>query len=323
MSAAETIVADIGGTNARFARLDAAGRICDVQVLATGDFSGLVAAVGRYVEIVGGPPPRRIVAALAGPITGDIVALTNGGWQFSRTAVRREMALERLAVLNDFHALALSLPHLGTPDMVQIGGPHAAAPGETLPKAVIGPGTGLGMCGLIHAGGAWIPIPGEGGYTSLAPGTDRETAVWQFVRQRHGRVSAERLLSGPGLTEIRQALAAIDGGGLSQDTPETIVRQALGGQDPVAWETLSIFCALLGDRSGDLALTFGALGGVYLAGGILKGLGEFLRNSDFRDRFEGKGRGNAVVSHVPTYLITAEHPALIGCASLLGADNLN
>ena len=312
-----TIVADIGGTNARFARLDADNRPTEVCKLPTPDFADLCAAVAAYIGEAGGPEPRNLVVAIAGPIAGDTVALTNGTWQFSRTELQARMGLDALHVLNDFEALALSLPHLSSRDLIQIGGPRIEAHGGNPPKAVIGPGTGLGMCGLVDAGERWIPVPTEGGHTSLAPATERELEVWRFARKRHGRVSAERLLSGHGLIELHHALASLAGHNDLERKPEEIVELALEGNDPVAVESLSMFCAWLGDRAGDLALMFNAYGGIYLAGGLLGSIPSFLRDSDFRDRFDTKGRGNAVASDVPTYLITEKYPALIGCASML------
>jgi len=316
-TAVGSVVADIGGTNARFAYLDSAGHPGEARVLPTADFAGLRTALEAYMEMVTGAPIRRLVIAIAGPIAGDTVALTNGTWQFSRQELQRQLGLQRLEILNDFEALALSLPHLAADDLMPLGGSNLAKPRNDSPKAVTGPGTGLGMCGLIKTRSGWHPVPTEGGHTSLAPVTDRELAAWQFLRQRHGRVSAERVLSGPGLTELHQALESISGHSNLEKSPEEIVQLALTERDPLAREALSMFCAWLGDKAGDLALMFNAYGGIYLAGGILPTIAEFLRDSDFRDRFDTKGRGNAVVSLVPTYLISTKTPALVGCASLL------
>ncbi len=188
--------------------------------------------------------------------------------------------------------------------------------------AVLGPGTGMGMAGLIPVDQGWRPIASEGGYTGLSPLTDREMAAWRILRERYDRVSVERVLSGPGIVELHSALAAVDGRDPGVVTPEDIVKLALKDESQLAVETVAMFCAWLGDVAGDVALMYLARGGVYLAGGMLIDILESLRRSQFRDRFENKGRGASIVAHIPAFVVTAPSPVLLGCAHHLNSSLL-
>jgi glucokinase len=183
--------------------------------------------------------------------------------------------------------------------------------------AVLCPGTGLGIAGLVPVEQGWRPIATEGGHTSLSPVTEKEMAVWQYLRERHGRVSVERVLSGPGIVELYTALASLEGRPLEAASPEDIVRLALDGENPLAVETIEMFCAWLGDVAGDVALMYVARGGVWLAGDILLTIFEILKRSQFRRRFEHKGRGTGIVTATPTFLVSCESPVLRGCTYLL------
>ena len=312
----QTVVADIGGTHARFARLRPGGGFGPVAKLSTRAFTGLAAALEAFVENEGGPWPARLSIAVAGPVLGDDVALTNAPWRFSIRDLEARLKLAELKVANDYEALALALPHLAGTDRLRIG-PCRCHGRDGAPLAVLGPGTGLGMAGLVPVGAGWHPVTSECGYISLAPHTDRELSAFRILRDQYGRVSAERVLSGPGLVDLHLALAAHDNRRPAEETPEAIIRAAKADGRGAAAETVRMFCDLLGGLAGDVALLLLARGGVYLAGGILPRIVAMLQRSRFRERFESKGRGTPVVVDTPTFLITHEFPTLIGCAAHL------
>lgn len=311
-----TVVADIGGTHARFAWLTPAGAVGPVTILATGAFAGVAAALDAFRDQTGGPRPARLCLAVAAPVIGDAIALTNAHWRFSIRDLKDELNLEALKVANDYEALAMALPRLGGADRRCIGTPVGEGPAGA-PLAVLGPGTGLGMAGLIPMGDGWATVISECGYISLSPLEDRELDVFRILREKYGRVSAERVLSGPGLVDLHAALAVLENRPSDETTPAAIIQAA--GENPhgPAAETLQMFCNLLGDLTGDIALLLMARGGVYLAGGILPHITDILDSSGFRERFEHKGRGGHVVAGIPTYLITHESATLLGCAELM------
>ncbi len=248
-------------------------------------------------------------------MTGDRIEFTNSDFAFSRAATERELGLERLVVLNDFEALALSLPTLRAEQVRPIGAPAPAQAGGAM--AVIGPGTGLGVAGLVARRGAWVAVPGEGGHASLAAADDYEAALLAQVRREHRHVSAERLLSGIGLPVLHGAVAALEGRIAPTLAAEQIVERALAGHDALAARTVDLFCALLGGFAGNVALTLGARGGVYIGGGIVPRLGERFFGSRFRERFEAKGRFEGYLRAIPTLLITDSTAALAGAAVAL------
>jgi glucokinase len=305
---APRLIADIGGTNARFGLL-ADGQRHDELVLACADYPDIVTAVEHYLSTVGAARPAEAAMAIAGPITGDIVRMTNHVWQFSASQTRERLGLRRLIILNDFTALAMSLRHLPAESLEQIGGGRAVADN---PIAVIGPGTGLGVSGLIPTGPHWIPLQGEGGHVTLAVMNEREVAVLKQLHQRFSHVSAERVLSGPGLVNLYEALCGVEGMVPQTLTPPEVTRRAQEASCRICLEAVNIFCALLGTMAGNLVLTLGALGGVYVGGGIVPSLGRSFTSSPFRNRFEDKGRYADYLARVPTFVIRAELPALIG-----------
>jgi glucokinase len=311
-SGLSAVVADIGATNIRFARLTARGHPGPIVKFATSKFPDLTAALAHFLSLEGGPRPVRFALAVAGPVYGDEVKLTNVQWQFSIRRLTKDLNLEQLAVVNDLEALALLLPHLSSEDTVPIGD-EIGNQSIKAPKAVLCPGTGTGIAGLMPVDQGWKPIATEGAHTSLSPLTEKEMAVWQFLRERYGRVSVERVLSGPGLVELYTALASLEGQEAGAVRPEDIVN----GESPLAAKTLEMFCAWLGDVAGDVALMYVARGGIYLAGDILLSIFEILKRSQFRRRFENKGRGTGIVTDTPTFLISCESPVLQGCAYLL------
>jgi glucokinase len=312
-----SVVADIGGTNARFSRVGPDGKLGPCIKLSTNQFSNPKSALKAFLKAEGGPMPKRLCLAIAGPIQGDQIKTTNASWSFSILRLQKELDLDQLEVINDFEALALSLPFLDLRD-TQFIGKKANYPSTISPMAVLGPGTGLGMAGLLPVSNGWKPIPSEGGFASLAPLTQKEFAVCQIFQQRFGRVSAERVLSGPGLYELHKTLAALKDVDIEADTPEGIVGLAIGDGRSLSFETVDIFCNWLGDVAGNVALMYGAKKGVYLVGNIVLALSEILLSGGFRNRFEHKGRGSAFVAKIPTFIITAKNPALVGCIHRLG-----
>lgn len=309
------LVADIGGTNARFA-LAARGdnQLAQIRSVRTQDHPTFVEAVRTYLQSAGAEKIHDAAIAVATPVSGDQIKMTNCPWEFSIEAARKDLGLTRLRVLNDFEALALSLPLIAKTDLEKIGG---GAPQEQAPIGLLGAGTGLGVAGLLRADHRWIAIPGEGGHVSMCAANEREDAIIAFTRRQYAHVSAERLLSGMGLVNIYNAVASLSGVEPHQLEPAFITGEALRGGDKFCVEALEIFCAMLGSVAGNLALTLGARGGVYIGGGIVPKLGDYFARSPFRARFESKGRFSTYLAPIPTYVIHAESPALLGAASTL------
>ena len=310
------LVGDVGGTNARFAWLAAPGDApARVATYPCADFASLTAAVEHYLAAQALPRPAWAAIGIATPVTGDQVRMTNHPWAFSIAQVQRELGLARLVVLNDFAALALSLPSLGAAQLRRVGGGSAVA---DAPLALLGPGTGLGVSGLLRAPGGAVAIAGEGGHVTLAAADEREAAVVDWLRRRYGHASAERALSGPGLENLHAALASLKG----EARPALAAAQITAGAaaDAHCAEVVDLFFSLLGTVAGNLALTLGARGGVYIGGGIVQRLGERIEHSPFRQRFEAKGRFRDYLAAVPSFVVTAqESPALIGAARALEA----
>lgn len=309
------LLADIGGTNVRFALLPAgATEPQQERALVCADFEGLEAAARHYLAAVGSPAVREAAMDVATAVTSDLIKLTNSPWAFSIEHTRRQLGLERLLVLNDFTALALSIPTLKPEELRQVG---RGAPVVGKSVALIGPGTGLGVSGLIPAGGRWIPLEGEGGHTAFSPMDDREDAVLRVLRARFGHVSTERIVSGPGLVNAYEALCQLDHVPVRAVQPQQVAEDGLARRDPQAVQALAIFCAALATAAANLAITLGARGGVYIGGGIVPKLGDYFSRSAFRARFEEKGRFSQYLSEVPTYVIEAETPALRGLAAAI------
>jgi glucokinase len=317
---APRLLADVGGTNARFAWQACAGAPLEDQItLPTSGYDTLEAAMRDYLGRIDRARPVECAVAIANPVIGDQVSMTNHHWSFSISALRASMAFERLEVLNDFTALALALPGLQPQELRQVGGTRVLAGAA---KALLGPGTGLGVSGLVPDGhGGWIPLQGEGGHVSLAPATPRELVVVEALTRRYGHASAERAVSGMGLVDVHLALCEADGELLAEPwSAARISEAALSGQDARCAEALSMMCAFLGSVAGNLALTLGAKGGVFIGGGIVPRLGEWFERSPFRERFEAKGRFRAYLEEIPVWVITAaQSPALAGAAKALDA----
>jgi glucokinase len=310
------LVADIGSTNARFALANVSpGRppvLTRVASLACAGYPSLAAAIRAYLETVPvEEKPTHATLAVAGPITGDAVKLTNLPWEFSIAEMRKELGLAGLQVINDFTAISYSLPSLPASALAAIGPSHTASAAKSF--GVIGPGTGLGVGALLHIHGKYVPVPSEGGHATFAPVTDTEMAIARILHARFGHVSNERLLSGRGLVWIYEALATVAGKPAEDIAPHVVTERALAGTDDLCRETLNLFCAVLGSVAGDLALLLYA-DAIYIAGGIVPRFIDFLRASTFRQRFEDKGRFAARMAIVPTLVIMEPYPGLIGAA---------
>lgn len=306
------LIADIGGTNARFALLDEdGGGIGPLHRVKLDEVAGVAEAIAAFLAAQAlGRTPRGAVLAVAGPVSGNRVKLTNRGWVVDGAEVARASGIGAVRLVNDFAAVSWSLSRLTAADLFPLGG-GAAEPGE--PMAVLGPGTGLGV-------GAFLPpdraLVTEGGHASLAANDPREAAVIGWLRARHGHVSAERVLSGMGLSNLHAALSAIDGVGGPRRDAASVTAAGLSGECPVCREALCMFCALLGAVAGDLGLLYGARGGVFIAGGIAPRFPQFIADSNFRARFEGKGRLGEWLRPVPAYVITRLDAAMLGLAAL-------
>lgn len=320
------LVADVGGTNARFAWVASqGGSVSHVVVLSVQDHAGPAAAARAYLASLKAQlgaafqAPRSLALAVATAVAGDRVELTNGHWSFSRAQLQAELGLSTLLVLNDFEALALSLPRLQANQLRPWPGVSPVQPvaaGSAM--AVIGPGTGLGVAGVLRLRQAWVALAGEGGHATLAAADAFESDVLAFVRRDFAHVSAERLLSGIGLPVLYGAVAAVRGQAAEAGLGAAqIVERGLAGDCELCSQALDAFCALLGGFAGNVALTLGARAGVYIGGGIVPRLGERFFQSRFRERFEAKGRFQSYLQPIPTALITDTLAALSGAALAL------
>ena len=314
------LVADIGGTHARFALLDASGVPTQIHNLKTADFSDLASAIQSYLKTT---HIESAVVSIAAPLAGDRVRMTNAAWDFSIDQTRADLGLQSLRLINDFEALALAVPTLTVSELHAVG--HSLPLDATRTKAIIGPGTGLGMAGVMpvsaHGQISWHAIPCEGGHASMAPGNEREAALLEAAWElglRH--VCWEDFLSGTGLPLLYQCVCHSHGYAFEAMTPAQITNDALKSRDERCLATLLIFCELLGSAAGDLVLMMGARGGVYIKGGVLDRVLEmdphFLTASHFRQRFEAKGAYSGYMQSIPTWFIKTEHLALRGCATL-------
>ncbi|MET0980919.1 MAG: glucokinase [Telluria sp.] len=310
------LLADIGGTNARFALERGPGCVDAIATLACAGYPRFQDAVRAY--LAGQPDAaghvRHAVIAIANPVEGDQVKMTNHCWAFSLDAARAELGLDTLLAVNDFAALAMAVPQMAAADLVQVGGGAPALDGVI---GLVGAGTGLGVAGLLPVQGRWTVLQSEGGHVAFSPADRREQDILDYCRRRWDHVSAERLVSGPGLALIREALAARVGLEAAPLEPAAIVEYALDARDPLCMETLDVFCAMLGTVAANLAVTLCARGGIYIGGGVVPRLGEWFARSPFRARFENKGRFSDFTARIPCFVIHAPYPALGGAAAML------
>ena len=307
------LVGDIGATNARFALVASNGTLTRHANLLCEDHASLADAISAYLAQSGGATPTQAVIAVATSPHGDRVSFTNNPWTFSIAELAAALDL-RLRVVNDFLAGAMAVPRLGPEDVLQVGGGAALA---GAPIGVIGPGSGLGVSALVPSGETYVPVAGEGGHVTMAPADDLESAVLGLLRQRYDHVSAERLLSGPGLVNIYNALCEIGGERSPGLTAAQISDPRTAAEDAHAADAVAMFCAMLGTAAGNLALTLGARGGIYIAGGIVPKLGAAFTQSGFRTRFESRGRFSAYLAAIPTFVVVRPDAALLGAAALL------
>lgn len=310
------LLGDVGGTNARWAWQAVPGApVQDIVVRPCAESASLEESARKYLAASGHSRPAWASIGIATPVTGDHVRMTNHVWSFSVAEVQRALGLQRFLVINDFTALALSLPALGPQDLRAVGGGRAVV---GAPVGLLGPGTGLGVSGLMpQPGGRWAPLAGEGGHVTLAATDDREAAILAWLRRRHGHVSAERVLSGAGLVNLLEALDAVDGVAARARLPSEVTQAAVDGSDARCVQAVRLFTRFLGIVAGNLALTLGARGGVHIGGGIVPRLGAAFDGATFRAGFEHKGRFAAYLEAIPTWVITAATPALIGASRAL------
>lgn len=310
---AKVLLADIGGTNARFAVLDD-GVVGGMAHLLVRDHATFHGALDKYLD--GLTEPDRIgaaVVAVAGPVQNGRCVLTNSSWVIDERELRTAYGLSTARLINDFEAVAWSLPHLAADKLLQIGGRQ---PATGMPLVAVGPGTGLGVGVNIPHAADHIVLASEGGHATMAANSPREDAVIDHLRRRFGHVSAERVLSGSGLENLYQALAALDGLVLPHRSAAEITRDGINGTCATSRAAIGMFCAMLGNVAGNLALTVGAKGGIYIAGGILRQMPDYLAASEFRARFEDKGRLRGYLEPIPAYLIIDDDVAFTGLRAL-------
>ncbi len=314
------IVADIGGANARFglaSRLDeSTGRFAieQQQVYPCASFTTFEDVLGSYIAGLEDARPKAACIAIAGPVTGNRIKMTNLSWDFSIEAVRKRFDLERLEIINDFGAQAYATLYLQPSELTVI---HAGKPRPDAPRAIIGPGTGLGVAGLVKAGGRWYPLCGEGGHITYAPTSAKEVEIRNVIEPSGQHVSVERFVSGPGLANIYRALTVVNGTSFEALAASDVSQRALSGSDPTCVEALTYFCKILGATAANVALVYGALGGVYLGGGILPKVESLLADSPLVENFLAKGRMRDLLKDVPISLMKGDKPALAGAAHWL------
>ena len=308
------LLADIGATHARFALETAPGVLRQTAVLRCDEFSGIVPLLNAYLDQHGGERIAHAAFAMANPISGDLVRMTNRDWQFSTDEVRRTMGWSTLLIVNDFTALAMALPGLQAGDVLQVGGgkpaPHAVA-------GVLGAGTGLGVSGVIPTADGFITLGSEGGHVNFAPADEREFAILQYAWREWPHVSNERILSGPGMELVYRALAERNSVDAPARTAAEIVSCALEENDTLCLEVLECFAGMLGGAAANLAVTLGAFGGIFIGGGIVPRIAQWFATSPFRARFEAKGRFTDYLAQIPTYVIMTPNPALRGVSTIL------
>nr|WP_284701034.1 glucokinase [Rhodoplanes tepidamans] len=306
------LLADIGGTNARFALMT--DRLGAIRHLPVAEYPGPKDAIATFLRAdAPGATLAGAVLAVAAPVEGETVRFTNSPWVIDVAELRAAFGIPRVVLVNDFEAVAWSLPSLRPEDLRPVGG-GVAVPGG--PMVVLGPGTGLGVAGLVPDLHGPVVVPTEGGHATLATTTEREAEIVAVLRRRYGHVSNERALSGPGLEALHAAVAAVDGVTVPERRAAEITRLAEQGGCPVCRAAVETFCAMLGSVAGDLALIFRARGGVFIAGGIVPRFGDRFRATGFRSRFESKGRFEPYLAEIPTAVITHSDVAFLGLQAI-------
>lgn len=293
--------------------------LSEIRVYPCADFEGLAQAYQAYLTDTD-TQTGRLSVAMACPVERDRVKMTNNHWQFSKRQLLADLGLDELRIINDFTAQSLAVPLLQDDEWIEL---HPGEPAERKPKLVIGPGTGLGVGGLVPTRQDWVPIVCEGGHVAATAANHDEAAVIEHLRDRFGHVSAERLISGQGIENLFQAYAHLAGIEQPEDwTAAIISRRAVEGRDPLSVQTLNSFCAFLGTTVSNAAVTLGSLGGIYLCGGILPRMVEFLQGSEFLDRLHHKGRFEHYLKSMPVRLVTAPQAGLLGAAAAVDNAHL-
>ncbi|WNO09782.1 glucokinase [Teredinibacter sp. KSP-S5-2] len=315
------LVADIGGTNARFALVTGVNKhgfvFESAQTLSTNNYSSFADVVEHYLQSLKGIDIHHACFAVAGPVSGDYIEFTNLDWGFSKQDFSRRFGFKVFEVINDFFAVAMACPSFTDEDLISL------KPGVSCPdgvKAALGPGTGLGVAGLVKQGALWQPVPCEGGHVNIAPTTPLECDVLKAGMALYGHVSAETFLCGPGLVNLYRALAEVKGVAVDPISPAQITSSAVADDesaDPLCNETFAMFCSWLGNFAGNLALTYGASGGIYLAGGILPRFVDFVQASDFVKCFSDKGNMSDYLTDIPVQIIGHPQTAFVGAAGWL------
>ena len=302
----DILLADIGATNSRFAVVGPDGRPERMIKLRGDAISSLEGGIKRYME-ESGIRPRAAVLAIAAPIDGDLIAMTNRPWRFKLSDLAARFGWKWVRCLNDFEAAAWSLPRLVANDVWSLG---PLVRNDAAPKVIFGPGTGLGVAALVRSGDAWQVLPSEGGHVTFGPANDQEEQVFARMRADCGEVSVERVLSGPGLERLHRSLHQ----GAAKSVADIVTAAHAGDRETL--ETIALFVQLIGRYAGDLALTFKALGGVYLGGGVARRIGTLLEADAFRAAFELHPPYAGLLQRIPTTLITLDEPGLLGCAAV-------
>lgn len=319
-SNAYAIVADVGGTFARFSRVHLETLALDeVAIYRCAEYNSFESVLVTYQTQSGLEDIKCVAIAIACPISDDWVNMTNGPWQFSIRELKQKLNLHELKVINDFNAIAMSLPVLKEHQVRQIGQGQAD---NNKVKVVLGAGTGLGLAYLVPSSKRYVAFAGEGGHASWGAKTQREWFIYNELKQYYDHVSYERLLSGHGLENLYKALLRFHNQTMPALQASEIISQALSQQNSIAEETIVQFFSVLGVYAGDMALTFGAFGGVYIAGGIVPRLLSLIEQSNFRANFEDKGRFSEFSAQMATFVITEEQPGLLGAAVSLKQNSV-
>ena len=311
------LIGDIGGTNARFALANSeAPAYSNELVLKCADFGSASQAIRHYLESSNAPPPDAICLAAAGPIVSRSVRFTNNDWVISESGLREEFSIDAVRLLNDFEAIAVSVPLLSADDCLPVGLPELQPLGpDDYTVGVMGPGTGLGAVGLCHRDGMTFPIASEASHGGFSPESQVQMDILAVLRERHDRVSAERLVSGQGLENLYMALARIHGEQRQHLSAAEIFAKDSDNSDSRAAEAVQVFFEILGQVLGDFSLALGAHDGMFIAGGIVRRYPDLIENSRFRSGFENKGRYRSLMESIPTQLITHENPGLLGASA--------
>lgn len=312
------LVADLGGTNARFALVTGKEnndfKLEHIKIFAAANFTQFEDALSHYLAGLDGVTPGAACVAIAGPVTGDQIKMTNLSWQFSCAEIAKKFQLQRFIAINDFAAVAAACGYLGDDHLFCVK-PGSAITG--MPRAVFGPGTGLGVAGLVPHAEHWLAVPCEGGHVNIAPATELEADLIKTAWNTTEHISAEWLISGPGMVNLYNTLCQMQDVNPQTYKPADITSLAIAGEDDQCRSTLELFCSLAGSFAGNLALTYGAKGGIYIAGGIFPRIKDFLASSQFTQRFQSKGVMSPFVESIPVHLITHKETAFFGAAATL------